>query len=282
MYDDFAKVMRSMPDMDDSVACLLFKPDTTLEELLNELEYFITNTHTELKVAIDVARLFMYQGSTKCIESLNAIDDYFVRNWSATFVLVPPLLVRSEMQDLDDVVKVQEWANKMNTEWGVNPIFPFRWVMFKKKNGQLRHVISSWVGNSDVLSDKGATKYFRCIWKYIQNTLDAQLRPNPDLNSRIEPLSRQGVIYELPQVVNHQVRRGIGARLSGGGRAGREVNPSSGSSGQGDGLGDARLTIARRRVSREVNMIKRLLSSDPRNVNTNHSEFLRQMMIDII
>lgn len=264
-YDDFAATLRSIPNVDETVACLLFNDDTTVDELLAELEYFIKNTVCDLKVILDIAPLFKNEGVDVCLDKLYMVNDYFCNNWNAKHVFAPPIFSRSDMSKFDDVTKIQELINKINNDRGVNPLFSFKWVMVPKKNGLLRHVRSNWVGDSDVLSVRGSISYLKSIFKYLENTIDADFRPDYDLRSRIE--RHQLHMYTPP--VSHRMMGRLGRGQGGPVQAGAQRDP----------LGiDARMTIARKKVHRELTMVQRLLSMNVQGQDADPARHVREML----
>lgn len=258
VFTDFSATLRSMPGIDNSVACLLFEVGTEVGELVNELELFIKNcTNDDIKVVLDTMNMFKHLGLEDCQNILGALNEYLLCNWNVRSVFSPPLLSPSENNQWEEIVKIQEFVNQHNVNSGMNPLFPFRWVMRSNKNNLLHHVKSNWDENSEKLSLKGSKAYFRCIWMYIRDTMDTD-QVSYDLTSRIEPPSNFGDNSRQIQRI---------------GRARRRIQPVP------HGSHDARLVISHRRISRELEMCRRLMSMNIRGSNSRMG--IEEMMQDM-
>ena len=257
IYTDFTETLRAMPGLDSSVACLMFEAGTEIGDLVNELELFIKNCKCEdVKVVLDIMNLYKDLGLEECQNILSVLNEYLICNWNIRYVFSPPLLSPSDSNQWEEIAKIQEFVNQTNVDAEKNPLFPFRWVMRSNKNKLLHHVMANWNENRDTLSLKGSRVYFRSIWSYIRDSMDAELAPY-DLRSRIEPPSRA-----VNRVVNNP-------------RSGRRIHSVP------HGNHDARLIISHRRITRELEMCRRLMSMNLSASNTRMdvSEMMRNMAL---
>ena len=280
-FSDFSETLKSIPGIDNTLACLMFESDTEVNQLVNELEMFIKNCkYDDIKVVLDIFSLYKHLGLVECQNILCVLHEYLLCNWNIRFAFAPPLLTPSESTQWEEVSKIQEFVNQQNVNEGKNPLFPFRWVMRFNKNNLLYHVPSNWEEDGVTLNLKGSKAYFRCIWMYIRDSMDASL-VKYDLNSRIKPQTPSSF-----RSVNTQSRRsvGVGRRFSSvscGNHDARAVLSHRRVNSVPHGNHDARLVISHRRITRELELCKRLMSMNIVGYNTRGGveEMLKNMSL---
>lgn len=297
LFDDFSKTLKDAHGFNESIACLLFEDGTRLDELVNEIELFIKGTVQDVKIILDIANMFQYEGVEECMRILKGIEEYLVFHSSVLYAFAPPVLSPFE-KEKDDIKALHKLVNEMNVVRGLSPLFSFRWVM-KSKGRELLHVYCNWSNDGSYLSEIGSHRYFKGILKYLDYSFTGPTRPhnlesmiirnaNPDHHSRqksqVQSQSRPNFGMNTRnsgyRPVQSQNRSNFGMNTRNSGYRSQAFGPSTSSSWRNTGASghslhtvssgrvqkrepevDLRVKLATRKIAREVQMLERLEST---------------------
>lgn len=264
LHADFCNTLRNAQGVNGSVACMLFEDGTQLDELVNELERFIKYTVLDVRVVLDIAHLFKFEGAEECQRVLKCIEEYLVFHSNVFYAFSPPVLTPHEQHE--QVIKaLQVSANEMNVCRGISPLYSFRWVMNLRK-GELCHVNANWTNQGSQLSLIGSTRYFKGIWRYLSKGFS---EPHKDYN--LTPRIARKVNTSNP--VGHG--RSTGNRSQASNSALHSV--SSGRVQKSKIEVDLRVKLAMMKIGREMHKLERLESG--RNVQIPNN--VRNMMKNV-
>ena len=247
--------------------CLLFQDSTPADKLIDDCGEFIKNTKDNLRIVVDVARLFLQDEN--CLEVMRSIDNYFCTQWASAHVMSPPHICPGEMTELQLFSGVMEGVNKINVEAKRSPIFSFRWLLRERSDKTLVTCPLYWSYPMQ-LSQKGGDVYFKSVWRYMACTFDAPFIDDHDLTCRIrlsEPAQQQQADQQgtpqQQQIQHHQGPRSRQQRQRPR-RVRRQRRHYERASQRSDVLrgvrNDSRLSLSRNVIDREIARLVNLRS----------------------